>query len=155
MAIRIHVQAARRAMVLATFGAALVVGQASGEELPSQQPTGQWVLTPITPIAPTTIPPAPIPPAAWLHNSRTGELFLRHHVGVEGPSINRRRRVSPDAAGTARASHPTRPAAAPNSAKEIAVIVARLSPHSFAPAPLAACPRQRPRRARLAAAGPV
>jgi hypothetical protein len=79
MAIRIHVQAARRAMVLATFGAALVVGQASGEELPS---SGPWVLTPITPIA---TPPASIPPAAWLHNSRTGELFLCHQVISRDP----------------------------------------------------------------------
>ena len=85
MAIRIHVQAARRAMVLATFGSVLVVWQVSGEELPSQQPTGQWVLTPITPIAPTTIPPASIPPAAWLHNSRTGELFLCHQVISRDP----------------------------------------------------------------------
>jgi hypothetical protein len=77
MAIRIHVQAARRAMILATFGAALVVGLASGEELPSQPPTGQWVLTPITP---TTIPPG-----AWLHNSRTGELFLCHQVISKDP----------------------------------------------------------------------
>ena len=82
MAICIYVPAARRAMVLATFGAALVVGQASGEELPS---SGQWVLTPITPIAPTTVPPASIPAAAWLHNSRTGELFLRHQVVSKDP----------------------------------------------------------------------